>query len=63
MNSKNSKKKRRVILCDYIIVSKIKRNFRNKAHSHGREINKYSLLTLQIQVCGLANTEKREKSG
>jgi hypothetical protein len=42
MNSKKKArmKNKRVILCDYIIVSKIKRNFREKEHGHGREINK-----------------------
>lgn len=70
MNSKERRRKgiweglkqkiRRVILCDYIIVSKIKRNFRKKARDHGRD---NSQLSLQIQVCGLANTEKRKEPG
>lgn len=47
MNSKERRQKgiweglkekiRRAILCDYIIVSKIKRNFRKKECDHGRE--------------------------
>lgn len=34
-------KNKRVILCDYIIVLKIKRNFREKEYGYGREINKF----------------------